>query len=94
VLRRFLFGFGFRRQFSQVLHHGVRINLADGAELLFAFELVLVLTLGFKFELAFVLELEFPLPFKFVFELEFFLAFLLQLKFAFEFRQDLRFVVG
>src|SRR5208337_4014043 len=104
MLGRLLFAFGFGRQLSQVLHHGVGVDLADGADL--------------AFELAFALQFEFSLTLEFAFELllaeqaadhiadgpepalsfqpsltfEFTLA--LQLEFTLELRQDLQFVFG
>jgi len=50
-----VFCFGFSRQFSQVFHHGVGIDLPDGADLALEFTLTLELALAFQltFELAF-----------------------------------------
>jgi hypothetical protein len=64
VLGGFLFGFGFRRQFSQVLHHGVGIDLTDGTyftQLAFKFQLPFAFALQLTF--AFKLSLTFELPF-------------------------------
>jgi hypothetical protein len=55
VFRRLFFRFSLRRQFSEVLHHGIGIDLADGADLVLEFELFLmfVLVLMFLFHLFF-----------------------------------------
>jgi hypothetical protein len=61
VFGRLLFSLCLGGQFSEVLHHRIRIDLADGAELLFklalTFEFVFEFLLALKF--AFVLELAF-----------------------------------
>jgi hypothetical protein len=51
VLRRLILGFRFRRQFAQVLHDRILIDLADWADLLFAF----------LFEVSFILKFIFHL---------------------------------
>jgi hypothetical protein len=45
MFRCFLFGFGLGRQFSEVLHHGIGIDLTDGADFVLVLELVLMLML-------------------------------------------------
>jgi hypothetical protein len=53
VFGGFLFRLGLGGQFAQMLHHGVRVDLPDGADLVFE----LALTLEFAFTLEFALEL-------------------------------------
>jgi hypothetical protein len=52
LLGRFVFCFRFRGELSEVLHHGVGIDLADGADLVLAFEFALVLEFLFAFPLS------------------------------------------
>ena len=56
LLGGFLLGFALRRQVRQVLHHGVGVDLAHRADLVFqlafAFQLALQLQLAFAFQLA------------------------------------------
>jgi hypothetical protein len=47
VLRSLIFTLRFCRQLAQVLHHGVRIDFADGADLILQFVLALELVLAF-----------------------------------------------
>jgi hypothetical protein len=51
VLGRFILGFRFRRQFTQVLHDRILIDLADRANLLFAFLFEVRFILKFIFHL-------------------------------------------
>jgi hypothetical protein len=51
VLGRFVFRLRFRSQLSEVLHHRVGINLADGANLLLGFEFAFVLEFLFALTL-------------------------------------------
>jgi hypothetical protein len=54
VLGRFLLAFGFRCELTQMFHHGVWIDLADGAELFLGLILILTFVLVFGFALIFV----------------------------------------
>jgi hypothetical protein len=61
LLGCFFFGLGFRGHRAEVLHRGVGIDLADGADLRFPLALVLILAeAGFFFH--------FPFAFEFFFE--------------------------
>jgi hypothetical protein len=107
MLRGFFFGFSLRRKLSQMLHHGIGIDLADGAELFFelVFTFEFVLSLEFVFEFLFAEKAahdiadgtELAFVFQFVLSFEFVLAFilgfefLLALVFAFELGQELFF---
>jgi hypothetical protein len=77
MLNGFLFAFGFRGQFAQVLHHGIGINFPDGVDASFeftfklAFEFALEFSFGFELCFAFELALEFTLSFEFAFEFGF-----------------------
>jgi hypothetical protein len=55
VLDCFLLALGFGREFAQMFHHGVGINLADGTDLVLALEFIFAFVLIFAFE--FVLAL-------------------------------------
>ena len=48
MLGCFVFCFGFGRQFSQVFHHGVGINLPHGTDLAFEFTFTFELALAFQ----------------------------------------------
>src|SRR5258708_6461745 len=52
VLGRLFFRLRFRSQLSEVLHHAVRINLADGANLVLGFGFTFVFEFLFAFALA------------------------------------------
>jgi hypothetical protein len=99
VLGSFVFALRFRRQFTQVLHHGVWINLADGVELFLVFAFVLIFGLIFIFAFseqaagdiaqgaqpafAFQAGLVFHFVFRLVFEFSFELVFELGFQFTF-----------
>jgi hypothetical protein len=57
VFGGFLFRLGLRREFTEVLHHGIRINLADGADFAFKFTFARALKFAFAFEFTFKLAL-------------------------------------
>jgi hypothetical protein len=108
MFRRLISGLGFGREFSQVLHHGIRVNLADRTELALEFAYALEFTLAFEFQFAFEFSLAFEFEFAFAeetadnvtdgsqpafsFRFAFKFAFALEFKLAFELR--FRFVLG
>jgi hypothetical protein len=85
VLGGFVFSLRLRRQFSQMLHHGIGIDLADGTEFvfefIFEFALIFVFVLGFAEKAAkaakYGAELIFLLVFEFVFQFVFVFQFIL-----------------
>jgi hypothetical protein len=101
VLGGLVFALGFRRQFAQMFHHGVWIDFADGADLIFIF------VLGFAFVFIFTLaeqaagniadgaEPAFAFQTSFILHLIFQFVFSLVLEFCFElvfeFRQGFQF---
>jgi hypothetical protein len=105
MLGRLIFALGFRRQFTQVFHHGVWIDFADGADLVLVF--VLVLGFGFAFVLVFTfaeqaagdiadgaepaLAFQASLIFHLIFQFVFGLVLEFRFELVFEFRQGFQF---
>jgi hypothetical protein len=93
VLRRLVFGFRLCSQLSQVLHHGIGVDLADRADFVFPFEgaFVFVLLLAFSLakkaadDVADGAEPTLPFEAKFILEFVFHLLFTLTRVFIFEF---------
>jgi hypothetical protein len=92
VLCGFVFRFSLRRKLSEVLHHGIGINLAHGIELELVFEFMLVLMLHLVFHFLFAeqvpdhvsdgAEPAFAFQARFVFHFFFHLLFKLMLVFG------------
>src|ERR1700722_98798 len=98
---RFVLALRFRRQFAEMLHHGVWINLADGTDFAFVFALEFLFAFHFLFaeqaasdvaesaQPAFAFEA--GLVLRLVLALTFHLAFEFSFELVFEFRQSFQF---